>query len=232
MELHRGVWKSTSGGIDWAPIFDDQITASVGALAIQQSNPDVIWVGTGEGNPRNSLNGGYGIYKSIDAGKTWQSMGLEKTRHIHRIIIDPTQPNTVYVAAIGSPWGEHPERGIYKTTDGGKNWRKVLCKHQNRSRRSHHGSLQPQQTHSFAMGTQRDPWFFTSGGKGSGLFLSLDGGETWKRKTDKDGLPKGNLGRIGLAIAKNKPNIVYALVEAKKNALYKSTDGGDKWTKS
>lgn len=227
-----GVWKSTSGGIDWAPIFDDQITASVGALAIQQSNPDVIWVGTGEGNPRNSLNGGYGIYKSIDAGKTWQSMGLEKTRHIHRIIIDPTQPNTVYVAAIGSPWGEHPERGIYKTTDGGKNWRKVL--YQNTKTGAADLIMDPSNPNKLIASLwehKRDPWFFTSGGKGSGLFLSLDGGETWKRKTDKDGLPKGNLGRIGLTIAKNKPNIVYALVEAKKNALYKSTDGGDKWTK-
>ena len=121
-----GVWKSTSSGIDWTPIFDDQVTASIGALAIQQSNPDVIWVGTGEGNPRNSLNGGYGIFKSLDGGKTWKSMGLEKTRHIHRIIIDPTQPNTVYVAAIGSPWGVHPERGIYKTIDGGNSWKKIL----------------------------------------------------------------------------------------------------------
>lgn len=106
-----GVWKSTSGGIDWTPIFNDQSTASIGALAIQQSNPDVIWVGTGEGNPRNSLNGGYGIFKSLDGGKSWDAMGLAETRHIHRIIIDPTQPNTVYVAAIGSPWGEHQERG-------------------------------------------------------------------------------------------------------------------------
>ncbi|MDC0386695.1 hypothetical protein OAM87_04460, partial [Flavobacteriaceae bacterium] len=96
-----GIWKSTSGGVRWAPIFNDQLTASVGALAVQQSNPDVIWVGTGEGNPRNSLNGGYGVYRSLDAGKTWELMGLEKTRHIHRIIIDPTNPNVVYIAAIG-----------------------------------------------------------------------------------------------------------------------------------
>ncbi|MBT8256127.1 MAG: hypothetical protein KJO23_06260, partial [Bacteroidia bacterium] len=118
-----GLWKSTSGGIKWYPIFDDQPTASIGALAVQQSNPSVIWVGTGEGNPRNSLNGGFGVYRSLDAGKTWQSMGLEKTRHIHRIIVHPNDPNTVYVGAIGSPWGEHPERGVYKTTDGGKSWK-------------------------------------------------------------------------------------------------------------
>lgn len=227
-----GVWKSTSGGIDWKPIFDDQITASVGALAIQQSNPDVIWVGTGEGNPRNSLNGGYGIYKSLDAGKTWQSMGLEKTRHIHRIVIDPTQPNTVYVAAIGSPWGEHAERGIYKTTNGGKTWRKIL--YQNPKTGAADLIMDPSNPNKLIAALwehKRDPWFFNSGGPGSGIFISLDGGENWKRKTSEDGLPKGDLGRIGLAIANNKPNIVYALVEAKKNALYKSTDGGDKWEK-
>ena len=121
-----GLWKSTSGGVKWEPIFEDQPTASIGAVAIQQSNPSVIWVGTGEGNPRNSLNGGYGIYKSLDGGKSWQSMGLENTRHIHRVVIDPTNPNIVYAGAIGSPWGEHPERGVFKTTDGGKTWKKVL----------------------------------------------------------------------------------------------------------
>ena len=227
-----GVWKSMSGGIDWTPIFNDQLTASIGALAIQQSNPDVIWVGTGEGNPRNSLNGGYGIYKSLDGGKTWQSMGLENTRHIHRIIIDPTQPNTVYVAAIGSPWGVHPERGIYKTTDGGKSWKKIL--YQNPKTGAADLVMDPTNPNKLIAAMwehKRDPWFFNSGGEGSGLFVSYDGGESWKEKTEEDGLPKGELGRIGLAIAKNKPNIVYALVEAKKNALYKSVDGGEKWTK-
>lgn len=227
-----GVWKSMSGGIDWTPIFNDQLTASIGALAIQQSNPDVIWVGTGEGNPRNSLNGGYGIYKSLDGGKTWQSMGLENTRHIHRIIIHPTQPNTVYVAAIGSPWGVHPERGIYKTTNGGKSWKKIL--YQNPKTGAADLVMDPTNPNKLIAAIwehKRDPWFFNSGGEGSGLFVSYDGGESWKEKTEKDGLPKGELGRIGLAIAKNKPNIVYALVEAKKNALYKSVDGGEKWAK-
>jgi photosystem II stability/assembly factor-like uncharacterized protein len=227
-----GVWKSMSGGIDWTPIFNDQLTASIGALAIQQSNPDVIWVGTGEGNPRNSLNGGYGIYKSLDGGKTWQSMGLENTRHIHRIIIHPTQPNTVYVAAIGSPWGIHPERGIYKTTNGGKSWNKIL--YQNLKTGAADLVMDPTNPNKLIAAMwehKRNPWFFNSGGEGSGLFVSYDGGESWKEKTEKDGLPKGELGRIGLAIAKNKPNIVYALVEAKKNALYKSVDGGEKWAK-
>ena len=121
-----GIWKSESQGIDWEPVFDRENLQAIGAIAIQQSNPDVVWAGTGEGNPRNSLDGGYGIYKSLDAGKSWKLMGLEKTRNIHRVIIDRDDPNTVYVAAIGSPWGEHPERGIFKTTDGGQSWEKIL----------------------------------------------------------------------------------------------------------
>ena len=227
-----GVWKSTSGGIKWEPIFDNEVTASVGALAIQQSNPSVIWVGTGEGNPRNSLNGGYGIYKSLDEGKSWTAMGLQNTRHIHRVIIDPTNPDVVYVAAIGSPWGEHPERGVYKTTDGGKTWKNILFA--NNKTGAADLVMDPKNPNKLIAAMwehKRDPWFFKSGGEGSGLHITHDGGETWKKVTDEDGFPKGDLGRIGIAIAPNKPNIVYALVEAKKNALYKSTDGGFKWSK-
>ncbi|WP_298758661.1 hypothetical protein [uncultured Psychroserpens sp.] len=225
-----GLWKSESGGITWTPIFDDQVTASIGAVAIQQSNPSVIWVGTGEGNPRNSLNGGYGIFKSLDGGKSWTAMGLEKTRHIHRVIIDPTNPNIVYVAAIGSPWGEHPERGIFKTTDGGKTWNKVLFA--NNKTGAADLIMDPKNPNKLIATLwehKREPWFFNSGGKGSGLHITHDGGVTWKKITDKEGFPKGDLGRIGVAIAANKPNIVYALVEAKKNALYKSEDGGFTW---
>ena len=227
-----GLWKSTSGGIKWEPIFDREVTASIGAVAIQQSNPSVIWVGTGEGNPRNSLNGGYGIYRSLDGGKNWKSMGLEKTRHIHRVIIDPTDPNTVYVAAIGSPWGEHPERGIFKTTDGGETWKKILFA--NNKTGAADLIIDPTNPNKLIAALwehKRDPWFFKSGGKGSGLYITFDGGKTWKQRTDKDGLPKGDLGRIGLAIAANKPNTIYALIESKKNALYKSIDGGFKWKK-
>ncbi len=227
-----GIWKSTSGGIKWFPIFDEEVTASIGALAIQQSNPSVIWAGTGEGNPRNSLNGGYGIYRSLDGGKNWQSMGLEETRHIHRIIIHPDDPNTIYVGAIGSPWGEHSQRGVYKTTDGGKSWKKILFV--NNKTGVGDMIMDPTNPNKLMVAMwehKRDPWFFKSGGEGSGLYMTHDGGENWKRLSDEDGLPKGNLGRIGIAIAKNKPNIVYALIEAKKNALYKSTDGGFKWRK-
>ena len=225
-----GLWKSSNGGITWDPIFDDQETASVGAVAIQQSNPSVIWVGTGEGNPRNSLNGGEGIYKSLDAGKSWTRMGLEKTRNIHRVVIDPTNPDVVYTAAIGSPWGIHPERGVFKTTDGGKSWKKILYTND----KSGAADLvmdptNPNKLIAAMWEHKRDPWFFKSGGEGSGLYMTHDGGANWKKITEEDGLPKGELGRIGVAIAPSEPNVVYALVEAKKNALYKSTDGGFTW---
>lgn len=227
-----GVWKSESGGLEWEPIFDKQPVQSIGAITIQQSNPDVIWVGTGEGNPRNSLNGGYGIYKSLDGGKNWQLMGLEKTRNIHRIIIDRDNPNTVYVAAIGSPWGEHPERGVFKTTDGGKTWKNVLfVNNKTGCAELVVDSSNPNKLIASMWEHKRDPWFFKSGGEGSGIYISFDGGVSWTKKTEKDGFPKGNLGRVGLAIAPSNPKIVYALVEAEKNGLYRSDDGGFKWNK-
>lgn len=222
-----GLWKSESGGITWNPIFENEATASIGAVAIQQSNPSVIWIGTGEGNPRNSLNGGYGVYRSLDGGKNWELMGLENTRHIHRIIIDPTNPNVVYVGSIGSPWGEHSERGVFKTSDGGKTWNKILFA--NNKTGVADMVMDPTNPNKLIVALwehKREPWFFKSGGEGSGIFITHNGGETWEERTDEDGLPKGDLGRIGLAIANNKPNVVYALIEAKKNALYKSEDGG------
>ncbi len=225
-----GVWKTTSAGITWEPIFDKEATLAIGSIAIQQDNPSVVWVGTGEGNPRNSLNGGYGIYKSLDAGKTWKLMGLEKTRHIHRIVIDPKNPNTIYVGAIGSPWGEHLERGVYKTTDGGATWKRILFVDE----KTGCADLiidpsNPNKLFASMWQHRREPWTFTSGGPGSGLYMTIDGGENWKKVTNKEGLPEGELGRIGLAIAPSKPEIVYAWVESKKNALYRSTDGGQKW---
>ena len=226
-----GLWKSTSGGIKWEPIFTDQKTASIGAVAIQQSNPSVLWVGTGEGNPRNSLNGGYGIYKSLDGGRSWKLMGLEETRHIHRIVVDPTDPNTVYVGAIGTPWGEHPQRGVYKTTDGGETWEKILFV--NNKTGCADLVIDPSNPNKLIAAMwehRRYPWTFTSGGPGSGLYITHDGGKTWEQRTDEDGLPKGDLGRIGLAIAPSNPDRVYAHVESKKNALYRSDDGGFTWT--
>jgi photosystem II stability/assembly factor-like uncharacterized protein len=226
-----GLWKSTSGGISWEPIFDKENVMSIGAIAIQQDNPSVIWVGTGEGNPRNSLNGGYGLYKSLDAGKTWKLIGLEKTRHIHRIIIDPKNPNTVYIGAIGSPWGEHPERGIYKTEDGGQTFKQILfVDNKTGCAELVMDPSNPNKLFASMWEHRRQPWTFKSGGPGSGLHVTYDGGKTWKKLTNKEGLPEGELGRMGLAIARNKPDVVYALIEAKKNALYRSDDGGAKWT--
>jgi len=227
-----GVWKSESGGISWEPLFDKEKLINIGALTITQSNPDVIWVGTGEGNPRNSLNLGAGIYKSMDGGKSWELMGLEATRNIHRIIIDPRDENTVFVGAIGNPWWEHPERGVFKTTDGGKTWEKILFVDEKTGAADL--VMDPQNPNKLMAAMwehRRWPWFFKSGGPGSGLFVTVDGGETWQKRTDKDGLPKGELGRMGLAISRSNPKIVYALVESKKNALYRSDDGGQNWKK-
>ncbi len=222
-----GVWLSENGGIDWKPIFDDQPNQSIGAITINQSNPSEIWVGTGEGNPRNSQNSGGGVFKSLDGGKTWMMMGLEETKTIHRIIIHRDNPDVVYVGAQGSAWGPSEHRGVYKTTDGGKTWKKIL--YQNAETGIADLVVDPANPNKLMAAMWefgRKPWIFNSGGSGSGIFVSHDGGSTWKRRTEKDGLPKGTLGRIGLAIAPSNPSIVYALVEAKENALYKSTDGG------
>lgn len=227
-----GLWKSTSGGTDWAPIFDEQNVASIGSIAIYQRNPNVIYVGTGEGNPRNSQTSGNGVFKSLDGGKTWTFIGLENTRTIHRIIVHPENADVVYAGVQGAPWGENPERGVYKTTDGGETWEKILYVDE----KTGIGDLvmdpsNPNKLIAAMWEYRRWPWFFTSGGPSSGLHVTFDGGKTWTQRTEEDGLPKGELGRIGLAIAPSNPSVVYALIEAKENGLYRSDDGGFKWTK-
>ena len=227
-----GLWKTENGGVNFKPLFDKEEVSSIGALDIDPSNEDVVWAGTGEGNPRNSLNGGYGIYKSLDGGRNWTLMGLENTRHIHRIIVHPSNPDVVYVGAIGSPWGPHPERGVYKTSDGGRSWKQILYVNE----LSGVGDMvmdphNPDKLFVAMWEHQRWPWFFKSGGEGSGLHMTVDGGSNWKELTVKEGLPKGELGRMGLAIARGNSKYVYALVESEKNAIYRSEDGGYSWEK-
>ncbi len=228
-----GVWKSANGGLTFEPLFDDQPVHAIGAVEVYQASPDIVWVGTGEGNPRNSVSGGgNGVYKSMDGGRSWTHLGLEATERIHRIALDPTDPAVAYVGAMGREWGENPERGVFKTVDGGATWQKILYVDQ----RTGVGDMEMDPTNPNKLivamwDYRRWPWFFRSGGPGSGLYLTVDGGRNWKRLTPEDGLPEGDLGRIGLAIAPSDPNVVYALIEAKENALYKSEDGGYTWRK-
>lgn len=225
-----GVWKSTDGGLTWKPIFDNQPVASIGAISVYQKNPSIIWVGTGEAAPRNSVSVGRGVYRSIDGGKTWQLMGLEKTEKISDIIIHPDNPDVVLVGALGPTWGDSPERGVFKTTDGGRTWRKVL--YVNEKTGVADLAVDPSNPgHIIAClwEHRRYPWFFNSGGPGSGIYVTYDGGENWVKLTEKNGLPAGDLGRCGVAFAVNKPEVVYALVEARKNGLYRSDDGGETW---
>lgn len=225
-----GIWKSESGGIAWEPIFDEYDAASIGAIDIHQKSPDIIWVGTGEGNPRNSASAGAGVYRSLDGGRSWELMGLEGTRNIHRVIIHPDDPNTVYVGAQGNAWADTEDRGVYKTTDGGKTWEKILYVN-NRTGIADlvMDPINPNKMFAAMWEYRRWPWFFESGGEGSGLYMTVDGGENWTELTDEDGLPKGELGKMGIAIAPGKTNVVYALIESKKNGIYRSDDGGFTW---
>lgn len=226
-----GLWHSGNGGTSWQCLFNNERVSSIGAIALDPNNPDIIWAGTGEGNPRNSNTGGAGIYLSRNGGKSWTLMGLEETRHIHRIIVHPYNPEVIYVAAIGNPWADSEHRGVYRSIDGGKSWQKIL--YRNARTGAAEMVMDPHNPEKLIVNMwehHRDPWFFKSGGAGSGLFISYDGGDSWQEKTKKHGLPKGELGRMGLAIAPSQPSRVYALVEKKgKNALYRSDNGGENW---
>lgn len=228
-----GVWKSENTGLTWVPVFDDQDIQSIGALAIDQNNPNVIWAGTGEGNPRNSHNSGKGIYKSIDAGKTWKKLGLENTKAIHRIVINPLNPDVVYVGAMGSAWGNSKERGVFQTIDGGITWKQILFTNENSG--CAELILDPNNPNHLLAAMwefNRKPYFFYSGGKGSGLYQSFDGGQTWKQLTEKNGLPAGILGRLGLAIAPSDSKRIYAIVESKNGIeFYVSRNRGENFTK-
>ncbi len=227
-----GVWKSVNGGISWSPIFDEMDVQSIGAVAVDPLNPSVVYVGTGEGNPRNSHNSGKGIYKSLDGGKTWKCLGLEATKTIHRIVINPQNPAQIWVGAMGSVWGGNADRGVFRSDDGGNTWQKVLYVNLTTGcAELVLDPLNPQKLYAAMWDYERKPWTFRSGGAGSGLYISIDGGKTWKRSGVKDGMPKGELGRIGLAVAPSSPNRVYAFIESSETAVYRSDNGGGNWLK-
>ncbi|MEM7414740.1 MAG: hypothetical protein AAF389_04525 [Gemmatimonadota bacterium] len=240
-----GLWKTENHGTSWTPLFDDQPTSSIGDVQIDQSNPNLVWVGTGEPANRQSSPWGNGVYKSTDGGETWAHMGLEATKHIGRVLIHPRDPDVVYVAAVGDLWGPNPERGVYRTMDGGENWELVLYVDE------HTGAIDmamdpsdPKTLFAAMYQRRRTGFGFNGGGPGSGLYRTVDGGESWVELTD--GLPEGDKGRIGIDVYRGDGNLVFALVEAdarsagqgfgggggaRDTGLYRSTDRGTTWEK-
>jgi len=214
-----GVFKTIDGGLTWKPIFEKEANASIGAIALAPSNPNIVWVGTGESNPRNDVVTGRGVYVSTDGGSSWRLVGLENTGHISQIVINPNNPDIVYVGALGHVWGPNQERGVFRTLDGGKTWQKVLYVDD----KTGVSDLvmdpgNPMVLFAGMWNLQRFPWVMLNGGETSGIFRSVDGGGTWKKLSE--GLPKAPIGRIGLAIAPSNPYHVYALVDAKRGVLW------------
>ena len=225
-----GVWKTTDAGRVWEPVFDGEKIASIGAIAVAPSDTNVIYVGSGEPDMRSDISYGNGMYKSVDGGKTWEHIGLEDTRQIGDILVDPHDANLVYVAAMGHSYGPNAERGVFRSTDGGATWKKVLFKDENTGAIDLAFDPQNSKTIYAALWqTRRPPWnvYPPSNGPGSGLYKSTDGGDNWKQLTN--GLPTEGLGRIGVAVAPANPNRVYAIVDAKQGGLYRSDDGGQSW---
>ena len=223
-----GVWKSENGGHDWKPVFDDQPTNSIGSIAVAASDPNVVYVGSGEANIRGNVALGTGIFKSVDAGKTWNQVWKGRGQ-IGTMAIDPKNSDIALAAVLGSPFGPGKERGVYRTTDGGKSWQQVLYVDERTG--ASDVAFDPNNSHILYAGmwqAQRLPWTLTSGGPGSGLYRSTDGGETWHRLKGK-GLPEGEWGKVGVRVAPSNSNIVYALIEAKDGGMFRSTDGGDSW---
>jgi len=229
-----GVWKSVNGGTTYKPVFDREDVQSIGAVAIDPSNSKTVWVGTGEAWLRNSVSVGDGIYKSTDGGENWTNVGLKDSEHIAKILVNPGDSNNVLACATGHLWDDNDERGVYQTTDGGKTWNKVLaganassgCAMIARSKQ------EPKTIFAAMWDFRRQGWTFRSGGPGSGIFKSTDGGATWNELKDAKGLPPKPYGRIAVQVAESKPNVVYANIEAEKGrGLYRSDDSGSNWTK-
>lgn len=227
-----GIWKSVDGGIAWEPIFDDQDVSSIGSLAVANSHPNIVWAGSGETNLRSSISIGNGVYKSTDSGKTWQHMGLEKTGRIGRLLIHPTNPDIVYVAALGTVYGPQQERGVYRSSNGGKSWKRVLFTDENTG--AIDLSMKPDDPETIIAGMwpiRVKTWQRTSGGPNGGMYKTRDGGDNWQKLTK--GLPSGILGKIAVDYAPSNPNRVYALIETDqyeyKGVLWQSDDTGDSW---
>ncbi len=226
-----GVWKTTDAGQTWTPLTDHEKFDSVGAMAVAPSDPNVIYVGTGEAAPRGNMTWGNGVFKSTDGGKSWKSLGLEDTRQIGAVIVDPANPDIVLVAALGHAFGPNANRGVFRSTDGGKTWTKVLY------RDDHTGAIDvtfdphnSQIVYASLWQAVRQPWNFSSGGPGSGLYRSMDGGVTWTQLKG-NGIPTGILGRIDVSVSGGDSNRVYAMIEAKDGGLFRSDDAGNHWTR-
>jgi photosystem II stability/assembly factor-like uncharacterized protein len=228
-----GLWKTVNAGTTWEPIFDNEAVSTIGDMAIAPSDPSIIYVGTGESNNRQSSSWGNGMYKSLDSGKTWVHIGLEETEHIGRVVVHPANPNVAYVAAAGHLWGSNKERGVYKTTDGGKTWTLVLFINQDTG--VNDIAMDPQSPDTLYAGAyqrRRTAFGFNGGGPDGAIYKTIDGGATWKKLAK--GLPYekgGDVGRIGLTVYLRNPNIVYALVEHKDGGIFRSEDKGETWNK-
>ncbi|MBP6514067.1 MAG: hypothetical protein KA224_02735, partial [Steroidobacteraceae bacterium] len=223
-----GVWKTENGGRDWKPVFDDQPTQSIGSIAVAPSDPNVVYVGSGEANIRGNVALGSGIFMSTDAGKSWKHVWKARGQ-IGTIAVDPRNADVAYAAVLGSPFGAGEERGVYRTTDGGRNWQKVLYKDEFTGAAD--VAIDPSNPRILFAGlwqAKREPWKLSSGGPGSGLYRSADGGDTWTQLKGS-GLPGGEWGKVGVRVAPSNPNIVYALIEADKGGLFRSDDGGKNW---
>ena len=228
-----GVFKTTDGGITWAPITDKYFGGTIGAIGVSESNPDIVYVGAGEYPIRGNVSHGDGVWRTSDGGKTWVSLGLADTRQISRVRVNPTNPDVIYVGALGHVFGPNAERGVYKTTDGGKTWRKIL--YRNDSTGITDLVLDPNNPeiiYAAFWQAWRTPWQLVSGGAGSGIFKSTDGGEHWSELTRNPGLPQGVLGNIGLAVSPGNSNKVWAIVEADSGGVFRSSDGGLTWTRA